>query len=353
MTTKVALALGSGGARGYAHIGVLQVLAEHDYEVVAVAGSSMGALVGGLYAADRLDEWTEWATGLSQFDVFKLLDISLSAPGVIHADKIIDRVRDMLGETLIENLRIPFTAVATDLNSGRPMWFQRGEVDEAIRASIAIPGVITPHVLDGRVYIDGGLLQPLPIAPLAAAGAEVIIAVDVGADTGGSDDAHEDGSDDGAPRESTWDAMMRIAGESSVVRGMVNLFSPHPKGAQETQPEVPDDTERTAVVVEKNGAGTRGAASVAAAAVGKLSAFSVMDRSIDIMQEALVRHQLASFPPDVLIQIPRNSLNSMDFHRAQEMIDLGRALAEQAFDDYAGRSVPHLQRVRTRTSPTP
>src|ERR1700712_4882245 len=165
---RVALALGSGGARGYAHIGVINELHERGYEIVGIAGSSMGALVGGLQAAGKLDEFTDWATSLTQRAVLRLLDPSLTAAGVLRAEKILDGVREIIGDIAIEELPIPYTAVTTDLIAGKSVWLQRGPVVAAIRASIAIPGVIKPHVLDGRLLADGGILDPLPMAPLAA-----------------------------------------------------------------------------------------------------------------------------------------------------------------------------------------
>jgi NTE family protein len=179
MAKRVALALGSGGARGFAHIGVINELRDRGYDIVGIAGSSMGALVGGLFAAGSLDEFTEWATTLTGTAMLRLLDPSISAAGVFRAGKILDTVRDMLGEVTIEQLPIPYTAVTTDLLAGKSVWLQRGPLDEAIRASIAIPGVIAPHVLDGRLLADGGILDPLPIAPIAAANADLTLAVSV------------------------------------------------------------------------------------------------------------------------------------------------------------------------------
>ncbi|MGB6761372.1 patatin-like phospholipase family protein, partial [Mycobacterium sp.] len=137
---RVALALGSGGARGYAHIGVIYELRDRGYQIVGIAGSSMGALVGGLQAAERLDEFADWAQSLTQRAILRLLDPSITAAGVLRAEKILDAVRDILGAATIEQLPIPYTAVATDLLAGKSVWLQRGPVDEAIRASIAIPG---------------------------------------------------------------------------------------------------------------------------------------------------------------------------------------------------------------------
>ena len=174
---RVALALGSGGARGYAHIGVIDELRDRGYDIVGIAGSSMGALVGGLEAAGELDEFADWAKSLTQRAVLRLLDPSIATAGVLRAEKILDAVRDILGDVTIEELPIPYTAVSTDLLSGKSVWLQRGPVDAAIRASIAIPGVITPHVFDGRLLADGGILDPLPMAPIAAVNADLTIAV--------------------------------------------------------------------------------------------------------------------------------------------------------------------------------
>ena len=189
---RVALALGSGGARGYAHIGVIDELRDRGYDIVGISGSSMGALVGGLQAADKLDEFADWARTLTQRAVLRLLDPAITAAGVLRAEKILDAVRDILGEVTIEELPIPYTAVTTDLIAGKSVWLQRGPVDAAIRASIAIPGVIAPHVLDGRLLADGGILDPLPMAPIAAVNADLTIAVSLsGSEAGGRDEPTE------------------------------------------------------------------------------------------------------------------------------------------------------------------
>ena len=169
---------GSGGARGYAHVGALEVIAERGFEVVTIAGTSMGALVGGVAAAGKLEAYTEWARSLTQREVWRLLDLSITSPGgAIRAERIIAKVGEILDGATIESLPIPYTAVATDINARREVWFQRGPVEHAIRASIAIPGVITPAVINGRVLVDGGLINPIPIEPTAAASADLTIAV--------------------------------------------------------------------------------------------------------------------------------------------------------------------------------
>ena len=219
---RVALALGSGGARGYAHIGVIDELHERGYEIVGVAGSSMGALVGGLHAAGKLDDFSEWAKSLTQRAVLRLLDPKITAAGVLRAAKILDAVRDILGEVTIEDLPIPYTAVTTDLIAGKSVWLQRGPVDAAIRASIAIPGVITPHILDGRLLADGGILDPLPMAPIAAVNADLTIAVSLSGDEAdGRTDPPES-----EPRATTewWNKMWRSTSSLFESSTMLNRF---------------------------------------------------------------------------------------------------------------------------------
>jgi NTE family protein len=335
MAKRVALALGSGGARGYAHIGVINELRDRGYEVVGIAGSSMGALVGGVYAAGSLDEFTEWAQTLTQRTMLRLLDPSISAAGVLRAGKILDAVRDMLGDAAIENLPIPFTAVATDLIAGKSVWLQRGPVDDAIRASIAIPGIVAPHVLDGRLLADGGILDPLPMAPIAAVNADLTIAVSLsGTDTDLR--ADEPTGLEMTPTRERLNRLLRSTSallETPTARSVLSRFG--------TGAEIASDTE----ISNANSTAISGANSDAdesdseisdsgefEAPAPKLGSFAVMNRTIEIAQAALARHQLAAYPPDVLIEVPRTACRSLDFHRAAELIEVGRELAAKALD---------------------
>lgn len=310
MGRRVALALGSGGARGYAHIGVINELRSRGYEIVGVAGSSMGALVGGLCAAGSLDEFTTWSTTLTQRAMLRLLDPSISAAGVFRAGKILDAVRDIVGDSVIENLPIPFTAVTTDLIAGKSVWLQRGPLDEAIRASIAIPGVIAPHVMDGRMLADGGILDPLPIAPIAAVNADLTIAVSVSGTEG------DVGDQLGGDVRPTRERLNRLLRSTSA---LLDKFSTYP----ETIPEIADESFELADI---------DAADQADSPFPKLGSFAIMMRSIDIAQAALARHQMAAYPPDLLIEVPRTACRSLDFHRAAEVIELGHQLAARALD---------------------
>ncbi len=329
---RVAIALGSGGARGYAHIGVLQVLEERGYEVVSVAGTSMGALVGGLYAAGKLDDYATWARGLNQRDVLRLLDPAFRGPGAIRATKIFAKVVELVSGVRIEDLPIAYTAVATDLLAGKEIWFQRGPLATAIRASIALPSFITPVMVGGRLLADGGLLNPIPVAATAAAGADLTIGVSLS-------EEHLGGLGASAPNAA--DEEPRVDPESSEVTAPLTWFQ---------------DSERFRAITEwfNSAREERGATtepqdldqddaqpdpdipSVEHPPTG-LRTLEVMQLSVDALQAAVTRFRLASYPPDLLITLPRTACRALDFHRADEMIELGRQRAEEALDRGTGR----------------
>src|SRR5580693_512881 len=238
---RVALALGSGGARGYAHIGVIYELRDRGYQIVGIAGSSMGALVGGLQAAERLDEFADWAQSLTQRAILRLLDPSITAAGVLRAEKILDAVRDILGAATIEQLSIPYTAVCTDLLAGKSVWLQRGPVDEAIRASIAIPGVISPHAVNGRLLADGGILDPVPMAPISAVNADLTIAVSLsGSETIGEAEPER------RPTTEWLNRMLRSTSamfDTAAARSLLNRFGASIPEGGETAAEMADNAD--------------------------------------------------------------------------------------------------------------
>ncbi len=334
----VALTLGSGGARGYAHIGAIEVLLERGYDIVAVSGCSMGALVGGMFAAGKLQEYKDWVTGLGQFDVLKLLDVTFNSIGAIRGEKIFSVVRDMLGDTRIEELPIAYTAVATDLLAHKEIWFQEGALDRAIRASVAIPSVVTPLVLDGRVLVDGALLNPLPIIPTISSHADLIVAVNLSGEDDqqlripdaafGTEDSDTDEWIDSirekASRLFDWDAIKSIAGhrsgegdspEDRISREVQKkqLQKPEPKPADRKRR---DDHET--IDWDKLG-------------IGK---FDVMNLTIETMQSALVQYKIAGYPPDLLVNISKNACRSYDYHKAPELIQLGRERMSAALDRF-------------------
>ena len=349
----VALTLGSGGARGYAHIGAIEVLVERGYKIAAISGCSMGALIGGMYAAGKLKEYKDWVTGLGQFDVIKLLDLTFSSIGAIRGEKVFSIVREILGDTRIEDLPIPFTAVATDLLAHKEIWFQEGPLDKAIRASIAIPSVVTPLVLDGRVLVDGAVLNPLPIIPTISAHADLIMAVNLAGeeeqlqripdaaltpaeDTGGDMEEWMDALRDKASRWFDWDALKALTNrkgsedETPEQKISREIAKKSQEKAIEAKAPVPADhpdaekrEEHDTIDWDKLG-------------IGK---FDVMNLTIETMQSALVQYKIAGYPPDLLINIPKNASRSYDFHKAPELIQLGRERMTAALDRFeASRS---------------
>jgi NTE family protein len=280
----VALALGSGGARGYAHIGAIEELEARGFEIVSISGTSVGAMVGGLYAADKLPQFTEWVGNLKQTDVIRLLDPSFSAPGAIKAEKVMNKVRSMLGKARIEDLRIPYTAVATDVMQSKEVWFQKGPLDAAIRASIAIPSLISSVTIGGRLFVDGGVLNPLPLAPLASVKADLVVAISLSG-----------------------------AGANHPM-GNPSIISSDKQAAKENT-----DTHQLAKI-------PRG-----------ISTFEIMERSIETMQSLITRYRNAGYPPDLLVEVPIDSIGMLEFHKAKDQIELGRKLTARAIDNWGNK----------------
>ncbi|MDN5795720.1 MAG: patatin-like phospholipase family protein [Intrasporangium sp.] len=350
---RAAVVLGSGGARGYAHVGGLQVLDERGFDVVAISGTSMGALVGGVAAAGKLDVYTEWSLGLTQREVFRLLDLTLSAPGgAFRAERIIAKVGDLLEGAAIEDLPIRYTAVATDLLARREVWFQRGPVVHAIRASIAIPGVITPVVINGRTLVDGGLMNPVPIEPTAAVSADVTVAIDLsGTRTHSSQGAPVKETSEERPFEE-WTSRLRRGTvevlESERLRALASRFTVgHRREADANEPQrsghsdltpAPATGSEAALPDATSSRDMRSAASPARAVdewvLGRsdIRTIDLLAMSFETMSALISRYRMAGNPPDILVRVPSNAVGTLDFHRAGEMIALGRQLMTEALD---------------------
>jgi len=291
-TTTISLVLGSGGARGYAHIGAIEELRAQGYDIRSVAGASMGALVGGIYAAGKLDTYRDWVKPLQRLDVLRLLDWSFRG-GLIKGDRIIDRLRELIGDVDIEDLPISYTAVAVDLMAQREVWFSRGPLFDAIRASIAIPTVFRPHRYQGRTLVDGGLLNPVPITPTLRDLTDCTIAVDVNAADDGvaADVVVAETEIATAPAESV------AVGDPTADPGrrIVDWWNRWRERRDRGDDGVPDP--------------------------GILELFA---RSLDVVQATITRFKLAAQPPDLVISIPRHAGAFYEFHRAEELIELGR-----------------------------
>jgi NTE family protein len=296
---SAALVLGSGGARGLAHIGVIEALQREGFRIAGIAGSSMGALVGGIHAAGSLSNYRDWICALQRSDVLRLLDFGFGVPGLIRGERIIGVLRELVGEHAIENLPTPFTAVATDLHAQREVWLNRGPLFDAIRASIAIPGVFTPHRLNGRDLVDGGLLAPVPIAATRQMHADVVVAVEVNA----------------------------INPHRPWMQGDKVIAKPAPTPAGEGY------RARVSAFIESITASFAERRDTPAVPPSP-GLVDLMARSLDTMQAQLGRMQLAMDPPDIVIRVPRDSAMFYEFWRAPELIDIGREAATEALADW-------------------
>jgi NTE family protein len=313
---RVSLVLGSGGARGYAHIGAIDVLTERGYEIVAVAGSSMGALIGGLHVAGRLRDYQEWATKLTQRDVIRLLDLSLNAgPGVFRLERVLARMTEYVGGIQIEDLPIPYTAVASDLGSRREVWFTRGPLEAAIRASIAIPAMIAPIMVNGRLLVDGGVLNPVPMEAVIGVDADFSLAVNLSGEKRKhfSSTPIRESAAQRPPHEWVDRFLKTAAGvwENDLVASILARFNR------------PDSTER-----------------VYDPAPPGLGIADVSWMSLEAMESLITRYRLAALPPDVLVTVAADTAKMLDFHRASELIEIGRTLTEAALDEAFGDETP-------------
>ena len=288
---KISLVLGSGGARGYAHIGVIEELLDHGYEIKSISGSSMGALIGALYACGKLQAYKEWVLGLDLFDVAKLLDFSLSGTGIIQGDKVFAVIEEMIGDVMIEDLPITYTAVATDLIKQKEVWLQKGSLIDAVRASIAIPTVFTPKKIGKRYLIDGGVLNPLPIAPTVSDSTDLTIAVNLSANVAKGYKIH-------IPKK-----------EREKESGMKKIFF-----------ETAQKAEQLLSKEDKS-------------AFDEMGMFDIMGRTIDIMQNAVMECKMAGYSPDIIIGIPNDAGGFYEFNKAYEMIELGRMIAKEHLEE--------------------
>lgn len=325
----VALVLGSGGARGMAHIGVIEEIEARGYKIISVSGCSMGAIVGGFYCANKLDDFYVWAKSLSYIDLLRLVDFSFISNGAIRGDKVFSVLADMLDDIQIEDLAIPYTAVTTDLVSSKEVWFQRGSLEQAMRASAAIPGLFQPVRRDERLFVDGGVLNPLPIAASVSAHADHIIAIDLNADV-----PIPDMSEIISPENVAKPLIAEGEDKSDWLNAVVNKAS---------QWFASDDDSNTSSDLEADAERIKAKAQTDVSNLGKLE---ILYQMFEVMQASLSQYKIAGYPPDLLVRIPQSSGEMYEFHRTEELVELGRNIAKQALDAFEqGHSSLYGQRL--------
>jgi NTE family protein len=293
----IGLALGGGAARGFSHIGILRTLIAHGIVPNVVVGTSIGAVVGGSYAAGQLDTLEEWARSLQPRNIFGYLDIRLNGSGLIGGSKLAAQLEAALGQTLIEELPLKFASVATEVRTGHEIWLTHGRLVDAMRASYALPGIFAPMLVGDRWLVDGALVNPVPVSAARALGAEIVIAANLSSDVfGHSTTIFSHGSKPDAPEEPVIEV-------SAPKKGLGKFFSP----------------ERTVKREFFGGAGRPGIS-------------TVMVDAFNIMQDRITRARLAGDPPDLLISPRVGQIGWFDFHRADDLIAHGARAAERAIE---------------------
>ena len=290
MTTKtektVSLVLGSGGARGLAHIGVIHWLEENGFKIESISGCSMGALIGGIYASGKLDIFEGWVRAITKVDIVSLLDFTWKKSGLVKGDKIISTLTGLVGDVAIEDLPIKYTAVAADIFNEKEVWINSGRLFDAIRASISLPLFFTPFRYKGIELIDGGVLNPVPIAPTFSDATDLTIAVNLG---GKVNDKERIMIDDGL-----------ISKNESPFIGKITEFV--------------ESFKDTAVHHVTN----------------EWSAYDIANQAFDAMQSTIARQKLAAYPADYIVEIARNACGTLEFDLASQIIELGYKKAQES-----------------------
>lgn len=283
--TTVSLVLGSGGARGLTHVGVIKWLQEHNYEIKSISGCSMGALIGGFFAAGKLDAYIEWLQSVDGLTLLRLLDFKGSG-GFVAGDTLIKKLEELLGGDIhIENLPLRFTAVAADIENEKEIWINEDSLLQAIRASISIPLFFAPYRYKGMMLIDGGVLNPVPIAPTFHDGTDMTIAVNLGGE-----------ATDDAP------LFAELAPEDKTLTSKIKNYL--------------TDVALPATITEEKGM------------------YGIANQSFEAMQSTIARMKLATYPPDIEIDIPRNICGTFDFNKSKQIIEYGYNSCAKTFKNH-------------------
>ena len=295
MKPLVTLVLSGGGARGIAHIGVIEELERRGYEIASVAGTSMGALVGGVYADGALDPFKTWMLSLDKRKVFNLVDFTLSRMGIVKGDKIFNKMRDFIPDTPIEDLKIPYAAVAVDLINNKEVVFREGSLFDAIRASVSIPSVFTPVKTSDGLLIDGGVMNNIPIGHVKRVPGDLLVVVNVNASIPVTQPkiSHEETD------------KQKRAYQKKIDEFQVHLHKILPHGSSEKLSHSHEE---------------------------RMNYFNLIDKTISLMTDHMAQMSLKQFSTDVLIEVSRDACGTFDFYKASEMVEMGREAAVAVLD---------------------
>ena len=300
ITKNTALVLASGGSRGLAHIGAIEVLEEHGFRVTSIAGASMGALVGGIYAAGGLDAFKEWMRTVDRMKVFNLMDFTIGNGGFVKGEKVIDELKSIIPDKLIEDLPVPFTAVATDIRHRREVLFNSGSLYDAIRSSISMPSIFTPNRIGDMLLIDGGVVNPVPVNRVLRTPGDILVAVDL---NGPYIEKQEEEPEDKKSR--LRGRLERIVDSISdkVLKDKVEASLPQIKDKEK------EDDDDMGIV-------------------------SILNQSSSMMIQTNADLTLKLYPPDILVRIAKNAYSTMEFYKYDEIVALGRTKMEEALRNF-------------------
>ncbi|MTI22337.1 phospholipase [Fulvivirga sp. RKSG066] len=293
MKKQVHLVLSSGGARGVAHIGVIEALLEEGFEIKSIAGSSMGAVVGGVYAAGKLPEYREWMCNLDKIDVFKLMDFTFSMQGFVRGERVFNQMKSFIPECNIEDLNIPFTAVATNIINKEEVIFRSGSLYKALRASASIPSVLKPVLLDDMELVDGGVINPIPIQHVQPEDGDLVVVSDVNADV---------------PCTMVEPTLTEKSRFAPLLEKWNTLF---PKNNNKTK---------------------------------RLSYFDLIAKSIDLMQDRISTLTLNQSKADIVVAISRETCGTFEFYRSKELINYGKSEFKKELSKYGLQSIESTSR---------
>lgn len=286
MSTNIALVLSGGGARGLVHIGVIEELLKRDYKITSVAGTSMGALVGGVYARGKLEEFRDWVTALDHFEIFKLVDFTIGSGGIVKGEKVLNAMKKFVTDVNIEDLPIPYSATAVDIINHREMVFREGSLFDAIRASIAIPTVFTPVKKDGAILVDGGVMNNVPISNIQRTDGDKLVVVHVNANI--------------PPIKPILSRKELEKKESTHNKWLTSFTSFLSQSKDKEQ---------------------------------SLGFLSLIDNTLTTGMLRLAQLAIESGKPDILIETSRDICGTYDFYKAREVIEVGRMAARKVLDE--------------------
>ncbi|CAN5239250.1 patatin-like phospholipase family protein [soil metagenome] len=299
MKKTVALVLTSGSARGLAHIGAIEEILERGYEIKVISGSSMGAVVGGLLAADKLELYRDWMITLSRMDVFNLFDFSFSSAGLLKGERVFEEMARLLGDAQIEDCTIPYTAVVTDLITKKELWLRKGSLFKAIRASVAIPTIVTPVYTDTQILVDGGVLNPMPIEPVLEYDYDLLIVVNTHADI---------------PYKKSYEPSKQEKKDAEVYEGRLAQF----RKKYSKYLTLYSSTPNTDILPR----------------IERLGSMSLLSKAVDLMENRIIELSLEKHHPDIVIPVSREVCTMFEFYKAKETIEAGRAAAKETLDNF-------------------